>query len=1338
MLALLAALGLLGTLSGEVSNRAPARNATQATAGKSGLDLYVAEPGESPGSDTEHQLTLDKYWQTRVTYPTGKFNPKWLADAARQDSLNVGRGVPAGRVTYSPRNAPSLVTLDPNAWTNLGPAPLESDTCQACFTYGRVAGRVNDIVVDPANTSIAFLAADGGGVWKTTNCCSAATLWSPVTDNPLISSVAIGDLSIDANNHNVYAGTGDLTFGSFSFGSAGVLKSTDQGATWTIKGADVFGPYYPEPADKFPQYNSISKVEPDPRNSNNLVVGTKLGAYFSYNGGDNWAGPCVPDIFSSQRQDITSIIMHPNNTNTATDLYVAVGTRGYSTTVQYNLAENGANGIYKTTVPLAGCPAAWTLVSRPDNGWPVGTGSGAPVYQALGNPVGRIDMAMAPSNPNVIYAQVQAIVPGLYGATMRGGQLGLWRTTDGGLTWQQRSSGSTLDQDGDTCGPLCAVSPTLCGDYPQNWYDQGIAVDPNSPDTIYMDTYDIWKSTDGGASFTDTTCGYGYLGAPNPNGVHVDQHALTFVGGSSSTLLAGSDGGAYVSLNANLPQPTFNQVNNTLRTIELYSGDITANFATSPAQMASGGAQDNGSSVWDGDPTYLWKTRLGGDGFFARIEPVQNQRWFFESQNGNLNVSTTGPYGALTSAKGGWAADTLSFIFPYEMYKNDCPSTCDHMIAGSNRVWESITGGTTPASWYANSPNLTKGTLDDRSFINQLAFAVPLSSTVIVGTNDGNVQYGFNMGQGTPDSATWVNVTGGNAVLPNRPILDVATDALNPLVGYAAIGGFTENTPSTPGHLYQVTCTASCASFTWVNKSGNLPNIPADSVIVNPRFRKQVFVGTDWGVYYTNDIDVTNPVWFRFNNGMPNVMVWDLMVDQGNTTLAAFTRSRGLFVWPLPDAPFSGTPQPTATGTPPTTTPSITPQNTPSPTNTFPPTATFTPTPTVTPLGCGASMPVNEGFESGTLGVMTATTTLGSEVWAPSQAHANTGSYAAYAIDPDEPSDQSMVMQNFVAIPAGATEAYVHFAHTFSFEQPDFDGGVVEYSTNGAVWLDAGPLMTEGGYNGTLGASSGNPLSGRAAYVNQKPGFPAFSGVTVNLISLAGQQVKLRWRLGSDLNGTSFGWWVDDIYMVIVQPCAATFTPTATATVGSPTATPVGVSYLVGHVDWQGRTPGTAVYQIPITLTLKSGLAETNYPPQNTDANGYFTVTVNMPPGQYQYRVKDPKYLANSGSVNIALGANSKEMGTLRAGDANDDNLVDSQDFNILKNTFGKTVGDPGYDDRADFNGDQLVDSVDFNLLKTNFGSPGAPGVRPGSPGAALPKRDPTMAAIEAYHNSKR
>src|SRR5690242_3062460 len=144
-------------------------------------------------------------------------------------------------------------------------------------------------------------------------------------------------------------------------------------------------------------------------------------------------------------------------------------------------------------------------------------------------------------------------------------------------------------------------------------------------------------------------------------------------------------------------------------------------------------------------------------------------------------------------------------------------------------------------------------------------------------------------------------------MLPNRPVLGIALDqtaaSASLPIGYAAVGGFNANTPTTPGHVFQVTCAADCGSFTWANKTGDLPDIPVDSIIVNPNQPHQIFAGTDWGVYYTDDITVASPVWYRFENGLPHAMVWDMQIDRGNTTLSVWTRSRGAYVWPLPSAP---------------------------------------------------------------------------------------------------------------------------------------------------------------------------------------------------------------------------------------------------------------------------------------------------------------------------------------------------------------------------------------------------------------------------------------------------
>ncbi len=897
-----------------------------------------------PGEKAEDLDRIQAQWTDRLTYPTGQFDPAWVRQAVAQDAV-IARSIPEGMRPSLKSNSP--LVLDVNGFTALGPAPGRMTGCSGCFDYGLTNGRVNAITVDPRTTTngaiVAYVATVGGGVWKSTNCCNSTSTWTPLMDDPLISTSAVDTIALDSANPDIiYVGTGDQNYGSFSMGSQGILKSTDAGATWTVLGREVFGALFPTPVGAVAQYQAVGKVRVDPNNSNNLVAGTKTGLYFSYDAGENWAGPCSTNSFDTQRQDITGLEL--TNIGGVTRIVTAVATRGFATAVQIGLERNGANGIYKGTMPISGCPVDFTLVSRNDNGFVFGTqvpgspyttgqalhaGSGTP-YASLGvgNQLGRIDLAIAPSNPNYIYAQVTSIAPNSAGGcgNASGCQLGVWSTTDGGTNWtfMTGSAGGSLAR--------CTGAPGS-GDYPQNWYDQGLVVDPNNPDRIFVDIFDTWVATRGGLTFYNITCGYDSVN----RGVHVDQHALAFVPGSSSLLLKGSDGGIFGSTNADtaivgVTRNTWFNMGTGLNTIEFYSGDISGNFASAANPQANGGAQDNGSFsvTFSGSPTgpVQWQMGKGGDGFYARIDPVgtgTNLRFWQGNNSGALSrcVTNCTASGASWSTRtGGWSGDTQSFILPYDLFHggitggDDCgpagaTTGCGNLISGTTRVWETITGATATNTWVVtNNPstqNMTKQSLGNRSFINQVKYSPKFKSVAMVGTSDGNAWIGFNLGTGTANAGNWVNLTNSNAILPNRSITGIALDPSVPTasdpIGYAAVGGFDETTPSTPGRVFRVACQSNCSSFTWQNKTGNLPNLPVDSIIVNPNYPQQVFAGTDIGLYYTNDINAAVPTWIRFNNGLPNIMIWDMQIDRGSTTLSLWTRGRGAYVWPLPSGP---------------------------------------------------------------------------------------------------------------------------------------------------------------------------------------------------------------------------------------------------------------------------------------------------------------------------------------------------------------------------------------------------------------------------------------------------
>ncbi len=939
---------------------------------------YMPVPGGRLETEAADLGRLERFWNDRLTYPTGRFDPRWLRTAAAQHA-RLSIGVPAGvRPVLNPR---SPLAFSTTSFIALGPQPERMTGCSGCYDYTTTEGRVNAMAVDPTTTVngsiVAYLGSVGGGVWKTTNCCSDTTSWNVVTDDPLISTTAIDSVTIDLNDHNtVYAGTGDLNYGSFSMGSQGILKSTDAGVTWAVLGADVFGMPYPVPSGQFPQYNAVGKVRVDPNDSTKVAAGAKTGLYLSYDGGANWTGPCTTNGFNGQRQDITGLELTDMGGG-VTRIIAAVGVRGFATTVQYDLGNNGANGIYSATMGSSGCPS-FTSIASNANGFVFGNqvtgsaystgalmnaGSGAPFFDInTGDQLGRIDIAVAPSNANYIYAQGQSIIGNTNGgcSNAAGCQIGAWASTDGGASWtfMEGSQGGALRD----CG-----GPNSPGDYPQNWYDQGVAVDPNDPERVFFDTFDVWFATRTGTVWNDITCGYSYAGPAGP--VHVDQHALAFLPGSSSILLLGNDGGAHGTTNADIvsqtQDPTWFNMDTGLNTIEFYSGDISGNFLNSATPQASGGAQDNGSSsvTFAGTPTgpVLWQLGVGGDGFYSRIDPVGtgSSLRFFQGNNGGAVSrcvsNCTNQSAPWIGVSGGWFGDTRSFIMPYDLFHggipggDDCPPAgipggCGNLVVGTTRVWETIHGGNaslTSGDWYVTKNiNMTKGTLGNRSFINQVKYSPKYQSVAMVGTNDANAWIGFNLGTGTEEQANWVDVTGDNTVLPLRPVLGIALDpsvpAVDVPVGYAGVGGFNANTPSTPGHVFQVTCTSNCGSFTWADKTGDLPDIPVDSIIVNPNIPQQVFAGTDWGVYFTDDITVASPTWQRFENGLPHSMVWDMQIDRFSTTLSVWTRSRGAYAYALPGAGPTPTPTPTVTPTPtatptPTSTPTATPRVTPRP-----------------------------------------------------------------------------------------------------------------------------------------------------------------------------------------------------------------------------------------------------------------------------------------------------------------------------------------------------------------------------------------------------------------------
>jgi photosystem II stability/assembly factor-like uncharacterized protein len=280
------------------------------------------------------------------------------------------------------------IPLNPFSWTALGPAPIVNGFSGPLT--GPLSGRIAAVAAHPTDPNTIYIAAAGGGVWKTTN---GGTSWAPLTDDQR--TLFMGAIALAPSNPNIiYAGTGEGNGSSDSYYGRGVLKSTDAGATWTLLGNAAFDGL------------KISKIVVDPNDANVVyatsragggtspIVTGRRGVWKSVDGGLNWTNTTTSITDTTAYTDLA---IDPSNPQV---LYTAIGK---------NIGDP-FNGVYKTSDGGAN----WAIAGN----FPIGDLE-----------LGRITVAIAPSSPNTIYTSIQSVsTNGLYK---------MLKSTDAGATWTQ-------------------------------------------------------------------------------------------------------------------------------------------------------------------------------------------------------------------------------------------------------------------------------------------------------------------------------------------------------------------------------------------------------------------------------------------------------------------------------------------------------------------------------------------------------------------------------------------------------------------------------------------------------------------------------------------------------------------------------------------------------------------------------------------------------------------------------------------------------------------------------------------------------------------------------------
>lgn len=656
------------------------------------------------------------------------------------------------------------------------------------------------------------------------------------------------------------------------------------GTSWTPIG----------PAPSSGNSGRVTAVAVHPTNSSIVYVGAANGGVWrTLDSGTTW----TPLTDSQPSLATGTIVIDRTNPNV---IYVGTGEANFSCDSYYGV------GILKSTDG----GSTWTLLGN---------------LPFANQSVSKI--VLHPSSPGVMWAGTTAGNGGFV-CGGRSTTTGVYKSTDGGVTWTRTTTGHVTDlvldpananilyAAFDSVGVRKSVDggatwTLLAGGLPTaNIGRVDLALQGN-PATVYAAYEDgatggylgAWKSTTGGSSWTQLTgapsnlcstyCWY-FLGmdvAPNGNlwlwgysvnrstdggatwsnigsAMHVDHHAVAFA--PNGNIWVGNDGGIYKSTNGGT---LWTAMNTGFQTMQFYPG---VSLHPSDSSYMLGGTQDNGTNRRSGT---TWSRIYGGDGSWTAIHPTTPTTIYASSQYLNIRKSTDGG-STFAAATTGLTDANNSTYAPFIASFILCPSNPSVLIAGSNNIWKSTNGA---GSWASNSPDpLVPGATGKAAHLNALAFAKSdtTCNTYFAGSKGGKL-YRTTVGGGT---SGWTDITG---TLPARGIQDIAVHPTSANTVYVTLTGWGG------GHVFKTTNALSNPP-TWTDISSGLPDAPVNAVLLDPTDSNIVYIGTDVGVFRSS---TAGGSWAAFMTGLPNVPVFGLAANSGTNTIVAFTHGRG--AWKL-------------------------------------------------------------------------------------------------------------------------------------------------------------------------------------------------------------------------------------------------------------------------------------------------------------------------------------------------------------------------------------------------------------------------------------------------------
>ncbi len=591
------------------------------------------------------------------------------------------------REAWPMREAPVdlLMAARADAMANLPRQPGSATWTQAGPT--NVGGRMTSIAVDPNDANRICVGSAGGGIWTSRD--GGASWTSRWHHEPTLN---IGALCLDpANSDRLYCGTGEANLSADSHPGVGLYRSIDGGISWHLLA--------PARAHGLPR--RIGRVAVDPFDSDHILIAgvghrseDPRGLVASIDCGNSWAR--ISAITSSPYQ-CHEAVFHPTTPGT---IHVAIDAIGVM------------NGIWTTKDG----GQSWTHLT-----------SGL----APSPSIRRTSIAIAPSNPKVMYAQM---------ATNRGAVLGVYRSANGGNTWK-KISGSHFSEER------------------QMNYNNTISVDPTDENVVICGGVDIHRTKNGGNTWKKLT--RWFARRDEPDYAHADQHMLCHPAAQSGLIYAMNDGGMDVSQDGG---DSWENRSNGLATNMFYDLSVAA----TDGNMYGGGMQDNGTWLTLDGQANSFIEMTGGDGGFCAIDPNDRLHLYTSSQFMHINRFRQSD---------GWQRN----IGPNEMGRRPWmafiaidPERPTRIFVGSQRLWRTTNDG---GKWKDVSESL------DDSFVTCIEISRANINHIYVGTENGGIFKSEDGGESWTDNIA-------SSVLPGRTITRLRTPANDANVVYATVANF--------------------------------------------------------------------------------------------------------------------------------------------------------------------------------------------------------------------------------------------------------------------------------------------------------------------------------------------------------------------------------------------------------------------------------------------------------------------------------------------------------------------------------------------------------------------